>query len=780
MSILIILIAIIYNKYFSNVINSFGMQNKEIYNERTVNNVAKALEYYGHNVEIIDGNMNVIDSLKSFMPKVLDGERMGMVFNMAYGIQGESRYTHIPAMLEMLGIPYVGSNPSGHALALDKVITKVIMQQQNIPTPKFWVYSSHDEDMSNVEYPVIVKPKMESVSFGLKVVDNEQDLKEAVKFIIDEFQQQALVEQFIRGREFAVGVIGNSPTEAFPVLEIDLENNPDAIQFVEDKKHKPRQKICPANLPEKLAVQMQEESIKAFKALQLKDFARIDIRMDENDNFYILEINSMASLGASGSYPFAAKAAGLSYDALVNKMLEVAAKRNFADKYDADETEAAKSISSINRKIKSFLRNKQIRYVQKTYGQKNWQELLEPVIDLAKTGYPISALQERFLNRERNNFEKVDSKSGIKYFFNNSEPYKEGEIFKQPELANLLTKIAEKGINEFYRGNTAKQIDADMRENGGVLRYDDLALIPFPIEREPLNTSFRGLDIFTMPPPGAGTTLLYALNMLEFMDKNYRIQDDNHLYHIMIKIIRKAFLERAERPYDPNFFQQISDNAKMLDHNFAYDSIKEIIEDVNKKLLPIIPSEDEISGETTHLSVIDKSGLAVSLTQSIERVYGSKAAAEGLGFLYNNYLYDFEYNQPEHPYYIRPNANPWATVTPSLIYQNNDIWMSLGSPGSERIVSTLLLFLLRITDRNYSIDKAMKAPRLHCSLGGRVSLEAGRFDSSLIEYLKNQDYRIDAREDYAFYLGCIQAVLKKQTGHGFQAIADVRRDGTAK
>jgi gamma-glutamyltranspeptidase/glutathione hydrolase len=419
-------------------------------------------------------------------------------------------------------------------------------------------------------------------------------------------------------------------------------------------------------------------------------------------------------------------------------------------------------------------------YVQKTYGQKNWQELLEPVIDLAKTGYPISALQERFLKRERANFEKVDSKSGIKYFFNNGEPYKQGEIFKQPELANLLTKISEKGINEFYRGNTAKQIDADMRENGGVLRYDDLALIPFPIEREPLNTSFRGLDIFTMPPPGAGTTLLYALNMLEFMDKNYRIQDDNHLYHIMIKIIRKAFLERADRPYDPNFFQQISDNAKMLDHNFAYDSIKEIIEDVNKKLLPIIPSEDEISGETTHLSVIDKSGLAVSLTQSIERVYGSKAAAEGLGFLYNNYLYDFEYNQPEHPYYIRPNANPWATVTPSLIYQNNDIWMSLGSPGSERIVSTLLLFLLRITDRNYSIDKAMKAPRLHCSLGGRVSLEAGRFDSSLIDYLKNQDYRIDAREDYAFYLGCIQAVLKKQTGNGFQGIADVRRDGTAK
>ncbi len=194
------------------------MQNREIYNENTVNMVATALESHGHNVEIIDGNMNVIESLQGFMPKVLDGEKMGMVFNMAYGIQGESRYTHIPSLLEMIGIPYVGSNPSGHALALDKVIAKVVMQKHHISTPNFWVYSSHLEDMSDVEYPVIIKPKMEAVSFGLKVVDNEKDLKDAVAFIIKAYQQQALVEQFIRGREFAVGVIGNRPVETFPVL----------------------------------------------------------------------------------------------------------------------------------------------------------------------------------------------------------------------------------------------------------------------------------------------------------------------------------------------------------------------------------------------------------------------------------------------------------------------------------------------------------------------------------------------------------------------------------
>lgn len=130
-------VAIISNQDSSGVINVFGMQNKERYNPRTVKLVVDALEKGGHNVAIIDGNMEVIQNLQDFMPRVIEGERMGMVFNMAYGIQGESRYTHLPAMLEMLGIPYVGSTPAGHALALDKVITKIIMQKNNIPTPNF-------------------------------------------------------------------------------------------------------------------------------------------------------------------------------------------------------------------------------------------------------------------------------------------------------------------------------------------------------------------------------------------------------------------------------------------------------------------------------------------------------------------------------------------------------------------------------------------------------------------------------------------------------------------
>ena len=216
--------------------------------------------------------MHVIERIQNFMPRVLEGERMGIVFNMAYGIQGESRYTHIPSMLEMLGIPYVGSSPSGHALALDKVITKIILQKHNIPTPNFWVFSDSLENLEAVQFPVIVKPKMEAVSYGLSVVHNIDQLKTAIDNIVEEFKQPALVEQFIRGREFAVGLLGNNPIEPFPVLEIDLENNPDAIQTLENKKSNPMQKICPAELSEEKAKEMTRLSVVAFKVLQLRDF----------------------------------------------------------------------------------------------------------------------------------------------------------------------------------------------------------------------------------------------------------------------------------------------------------------------------------------------------------------------------------------------------------------------------------------------------------------------------------------------------------------------------
>jgi len=326
-------VAVIFNKEEitdSDVIYRFGMPTKERYKPYTIEMVASALERGGHNVRIIEGNKFVIEDLQNFMPRVVTGERLGMIFNMAYGIQGQSRYTHIPAMLEMLGLPYVGSAPAAHALALDKVLSKIIFSRYHLLTPAYWVYSNCDSDFSCVRYPAIVKPKMEAVSFGVKVVNNESELKEAVGFIISEFQQQALVEKFIPGREFAVALLGNEPAlETLPIVEIDLNDNPDAIQTVEEKMDRPRRKICPAPLKDEIAERLRQLAREAFIALGLFDFARVDFRMDKDNNIYILEINSMASLNPTGSFVYAGKIANMSFDELVNRMLDTAALRYF-------------------------------------------------------------------------------------------------------------------------------------------------------------------------------------------------------------------------------------------------------------------------------------------------------------------------------------------------------------------------------------------------------------------------------------------------------------------
>lgn len=421
-------------------------------------------------------------------------------------------------------------------------------------------------------------------------------------------------------------------------------------------------------------------------------------------------------------------------------------------------------------------------YAHNRYGKLPWKEVLEPAILLAKEGYEITPLQHSLQKRELKNFLQVHTRSGARYFLKNKEPYEPGERFIQTDLATMLTVLAEKGIEEFYTGDIARQIDADMREHGGLLRFDDLALIPWPIERKTLKRKFRGITVHTMPLPGAGRTLLFNLLMLNQLPPGtfMEMADPFKESHLLAEIMRKAFLERSDRPFDPNFYPQLElEERDMMRSKYARKAVKKILKNVDKKILSAIISEDELKGDTTHLSVIDTDGMAVSLTQSIERAYGSKAAAQGLGFLYNNYLMDFDYNHPHHPFYLRPNAVPWATVAPTILLLDDRLWMALGSPGSERIISTITQVLLHIVERNWPIDKAIAAPRLHCSLGGRISLEAERFPSGLTDFLENKGYRVDIREPYSFYLGCVQAVLKRQTGPGFQGVADPRRDGSA-
>jgi gamma-glutamyltranspeptidase/glutathione hydrolase len=416
-------------------------------------------------------------------------------------------------------------------------------------------------------------------------------------------------------------------------------------------------------------------------------------------------------------------------------------------------------------------------WLHRQHGVLPWQTVLAPAIRLAREGYPITDLQRELQQRELEGFLALPSRSGARYFLRDGvEPYATGEVFKQPHLADLLETISRKGVEAFYSGDIAAQIDADMQEHDGLLRADDLALIPWPIERRPIQRRYRGLLVVSVPPPGAGRTLLLVLMMLGHLKSRFLAGRTPSRYHFMAETFRKAFLQRQDRPYDPNTYTQVREKS-MLNRSFARELASSIAEGMDVAL----PLEEiaEAGTDTTHFSVMDGKGNVASMTQSIESVYGSKAAAAGLGFLYNTYMLDLETTNPAHPYYLRPSAVPWSTATPTIVFSQKEPWLALGSPGSERIFSSVSQFLVNVVDRSDDIGRAMLEPRFHCSIGGTLSLEAERFDPDVVQHLLSLGYKIDEREPYSFFLGCVQAVLKRQTGPGFQGVADLRRDGTA-
>ena len=326
-------IAVVYNRDSQSVINLFGSLNREKIGLKTIDRLVKALRGGGHEVIALEGDKDLVDHLEEFMPRVVQGERPGMVFNVSYGLQGQARYTHVPSILEMVGIPYVASGPLGHSLALDKVVTKIILRQQNIPTPDFAVLQSPDMPLpDDLVYPMIVKPKNEAVSFGLQIVHDEAELRAGAKVIFKEYGQAVLAEQYIEGREVNVGLLGNNPPEAFAPVELSFGSEGPAVYTYEDKtgqSGRTIQPICPAPIGEELTARAQEIAIKAFNALGLYDCARVDMRLDSNNNFYVLEVNSLPSLGEHGSYLVGAAHAGLDFDGFVNRLVEVASARYF-------------------------------------------------------------------------------------------------------------------------------------------------------------------------------------------------------------------------------------------------------------------------------------------------------------------------------------------------------------------------------------------------------------------------------------------------------------------
>jgi gamma-glutamyltranspeptidase/glutathione hydrolase len=405
-----------------------------------------------------------------------------------------------------------------------------------------------------------------------------------------------------------------------------------------------------------------------------------------------------------------------------------------------------------------------LSYALRRYGKLKWSRVLEPAIRYASEGYPVSPLQHSLAKRELKHFKQ--SSSATLFLRNGSRPYPVAAIFKQPALAETLQQLARRGSKDFYRGEIAKMIHEDMRANGGLLHLDDLAHIPLPIERNPVSCRFEGLRVITFPPPGAGRTLAEILNILSQFPVSRRDPDTPAGAALLAHVIQQAYFDRRDRPYEPNYYGQVND-TKMLSEDYA--------KLVAGKIRRRVKRPPKSNGDTTHLSVMDRQGNVVALTQSIERVFGSFEATPELGFLYNNYMSAFEYEDIEHPYYLRPNSMPWASVAPTIVFRGRRPWLAIGSPGSERIASSIMQVMLRLA-RQTPYD-AVAAPRLHCSIDGLVSLEASRMRNDIPPMLLKKGFQVKVRDSYSFYLGCIQLVCRERDT--FTGVADPRRDGSA-
>jgi gamma-glutamyltranspeptidase/glutathione hydrolase len=400
-----------------------------------------------------------------------------------------------------------------------------------------------------------------------------------------------------------------------------------------------------------------------------------------------------------------------------------------------------------------------LAYALERFGTLELGRVLEPAISLAEEGYGITALQRRLQRRE---LKALKNENGGNSFLHEGKAHPLASLFKQRVLAQTMRRLAEKGIEDFYTGEIAEAIHDDMHRHGGLLHKDDLAKIPYPIEREPISSRFSNMYIHTMPPPGAGRTLVEMLNILKRFPKMARNLDTPENALLLAEVIRRAQLDRRDRPYDPNFYPQVQDR-RMTSAEYA----RLVSEQIQSRL--------KAGGETTHLSVADRNGNFVGLTQSIERVYGAKVIAPGLGFLYNNYMSAFEYGDISHPYYLRPNGVPWASVAPTIIFKGGKPWLVIGSPGSDRITSTILQVLLRLPSQ--SPFDSVEAPRMHCAYDGRVSIEASHMRDDIPDLLRSHGFTIDIHEPMSFYLGCVQMVVCQDDE--FIGVADPRRDGSA-
>ena len=354
-------------------------------------------------------------------------------------------------------------------------------------------------------------------------------------------------------------------------------------------------------------------------------------------------------------------------------------------------------------------------------GKIGWRDLVEPSRRIAQQGYILTDRLARLLHSYRDTLAKYPDSNRI--FLRNGNFYKEGDLFRQPELAATLGRVATRGAKEFYTGRTAQLIADDMKANGGLITLDDLKNYEAK-ERTPLRGSYRGHEIVTMPPPSSGgIVMLQVLNMLEGYDVKSLGYNSAAKYHLLVEAMRRSFADRAEFMADPDFADVPV--AKLVDKDYAKKRRATI--DLERATSSAEVAHGQVTGgegmETTHFTVVDADGNIVTNTYTINDLYGSRVTIKGTGVLLNDEMDDFAARPGKANMFgliqgernkVEPMKRPLSSMTPTIVMRKDGSpWFALGGRGGPRIINAVLQSVINVIDHDQNIQQAIDSPRVH-------------------------------------------------------------------
>jgi len=407
-------------------------------------------------------------------------------------------------------------------------------------------------------------------------------------------------------------------------------------------------------------------------------------------------------------------------------------------------------------------------YAEQKYGKLTLKQVMAPAIRLAHEGYALSWEEARDLRTDKHLSAFAQSR---RVFQRDGDYYQPGEIFRQPDLARTLQRIAEKP-DDFYHGSLARELAAAMQKGGGLMTADDLAHYEVK-EREPVRGTYRGYEIISAPPPSSGgTVLIESLNILEGYDLGKMGDRSAQSIHYTTEAFRRAFFDRAEFMGDPDFAK--IPVAQLIDKRYAAaweETIDPAHATPSKDLKrPAVFSQLEQyaashppamalheGNHTTHYSVMDAEGNAVSVTTTINDWFGSRVTADGLGFLLNDEMDDFT-SKPGVPNSdgllqgdtnaIGPGKRPLSSMTPTIVVRDGKTVMVLGSPGSSKIITTVANVLMGVVDYGMNIQEAVNAPRFHNQWMPDVVNVEQWFSPDTANLLRQMGYKIEVGLHY--------------------------------